>query len=89
MCCMLCPHLLLAVRHTQNMLCHMKGPPMGEYLHRVRAMRYFNGAFSPPKTAPTERKPLGGKHGCLVGIGGQISTLYTPRQVPPLLNKVV
>ena len=27
----------------------------------------------PPKTAPTERNPLGSKHGCLVGIGGQIS----------------
>ena len=33
-------------------------------------------ASPPPKTAPTKRKPLGGKHDSLVRIGGQV---FAPR----------
>ena len=66
---------------SQGMLVD-EGPISANTLHATFQARFPGTAeaLPPPKTAPNQRKPLGGKPGHLVGIGGQISR---PRQKPP------
>ena len=60
---------------------HLAREAKGEYVRHMRATRYLYGSFSANSVGfcllkRTLRRDLGGKHGCLVGIDGQICTLH-------------